>query len=720
MADRNQRDVTNDYSGDSTSVLQAAAIHGGVHYHPTRNPHFPPPRQLPAGVARFVNRATSLALLDSVLSAATDETTGRTSAPAVLAITGPPGVGKTALALHWAHHIRAHFPDGDLYVDMGGYGSNSPLSLEQALDAFLRSLNVDPERIPVAVDERVALYRSILGDKRVLVVVDNVSSVRDVRDLLPGSHRCLAIVTSRSSLSGLVAREGATRVTLDVLTPEDSIGLLAEIIGDERIESDPAAAARMAALCSYLPLALRVVAERVAGRPHLPLRDVVRELVDEQTRLDALASREDELTDVRAVFSWSYRALTSEQQKVFRLIGLHPGTEFGVTVAATLVDVPTATVRRQLQQLAAAHLVQEIAAERYRLHDLLRAYSIECGQREESQRERTHAIRRMMGWYLLSADAARRSVLPHSHAVALVPPGDAPLPALADVAAAMNWYELERLNLLSVLRQAMDLGQYDIAWKLPVVADGFFELRSYWLEWVAIHEDGLLAARAIGDRTGEASNTFCLGDAHWRLGHQEQALRHYESSITMAAAIEDRWLEGFSLRGQGLILQERGQFEESVPYFERALTVFRQSRIPRGEGMALLSLGVSSRGLGRFEEAARYGEQAVAMFRAIDDDWSIAWGLASLAEALTELGSPAAATARLAEALAIFQRFADRRSEATVHVAYGRAAHVQGDGAQARHHWSLALDAFDGLDDPRADEIRRLVASLDDGQEPTE
>ncbi|MGH9564985.1 MAG: NB-ARC domain-containing protein [Candidatus Angelobacter sp.] len=303
MVHEKSEHIDNEFSGEGESVVQAGAIHGDIHFHGSKRTNFPPPRQLPAGVAGFVNRESSIEQLNSLLASSADNTDKpRSSIVVISAITGAPGVGKTALALHWAHQARHHFPDGDLYVDMRGYGSGTPLSLEQALDAFLRSLNVAPEYIPIDVDERAALYRSIIGDKRMLIVIDNVASVKQVRRLLPGSNRCLALVTSRSRVSSLVAREGAKRVTIDVLSPEDAIRLLGEIIGEERVESDYEAAGRVAELCSYLPLALRVVAERAASRPHLSLSELVNELMSEQSRLDALASEEDELTDVSCRF----------------------------------------------------------------------------------------------------------------------------------------------------------------------------------------------------------------------------------------------------------------------------------------------------------------------------------------------------------------------------------------------------------------------------------
>jgi tetratricopeptide (TPR) repeat protein len=709
VADTEDEKATNRFIGESESVVQAATVHGGIHYHGASGLQFPPPHQLLAGVAGFVDRSPSLEKLNRLLLSLTN---GHPTS-VVAAITGPPGVGKTALAMHWAHEVRRQFPHGDLYIDMHGYGGGTPLSVEQALDAFLRSLNIDPEKIPIDLEERAALYRSMLGDKKMLIIIDNVASAKQIRRLLPGSDGCLAIVTSRSSLSSLVAREGATRVILDVLSPEDAIRLLAEIIGDERVESDQDAALSIARLCSYLPIALRVVAERVASQPYTALGEIVRELVSEQTRLDALASESDELTDVRAVFSWSYRILSPEQQKVFRLLGLHTGVDFGSSVAAALVDVAVSTAKQQLRELANVYLVQQLAPDRYRLHDLLRAYSVERSQREESQRERTHAMRRMMSWYLLSADAARRVILPYSHAITVVRPDRIPALTFDNVTDAMDWYEQERLNIISTLQQALDLGQYDIAWKLPVVSDGFFELRSYWLEWVKIHRDGLTAAEAVGDSLGRASNLLCLGDANWRIGVHEVALENYESSAAIARDMHDQWVEGFSLRGSGLIYQEQLRFGQSIDYFTRALAIFRQSGIHRGEGMALLSLGKSFAGLEQFEKSVSYCEAAIEIFRRIGDTWSQAWGILPLAYAYSETRAFEAAERSLREALAIFRQFNDRRSEALVLLSLGTVRSNLGNNVDALQHWTTALEIFEQLEDPHADDARAQILTIE-------
>lgn len=707
--------VDNEFSGEGEAVVQAGAVHGGVHFHGSKPSALPVPRQLPGGTAIFINRESLLARLNTLFAAWSAEATAN-AAPtaAICAITGAPGVGKTALALHWAHQVRRDFPDGELYIDMRGYGSDRSLIEEQALDTFLRSLNVPPDLIPVDIDERAALFRSVVSGKRVLIVIDNVASVRQVRRLLPGSRGCFVVMTSRSSLASLVSREGATRVTLDVLSPDDAVSLLTEVIGDDRVDREHAAAVRIAQLCSYLPLALRVVAERAAGRPYLPLAELVSELVSEQGRLDALASHDDELVNVRAVFSWSYRALPAEQQRLFRSIGLHPGSEFSAAAIAALTGIPVAVAEAQLHELVTVHLVQPVATRRYRTHDLLRAYSAERALREDRQRERTHAVRRVLYWYLLAANEARRTILPNSQSLPLMPLDEAEVPSFADVPSAMDWYERERLNILAGLRQAMDLGQYDIAWRLPAVCDGFFELRSYWHEWREIHAEALNAALTINDALGEASIRRCLGDVSWYFGEHQEALRHYERAAAIAGAIGDAWVEGFSTRGSGLIHQKMGDIAQAIPYFERALAIFQSSDNARGAGMSLLSLGLSHRSLGNLPLAAQECGRAVVAFRRIADRWSVAWGLLPLGEIHLDMSRTAEARQQFEEAIEIFRTFGDGRNEAAGLQQLGRAFQAQGDIPRARECWDGALVTFGAVEDPRAEEVQALLDGISD------
>ncbi|MEU5992124.1 NB-ARC domain-containing protein [Spirillospora sp. NPDC047418] len=452
--------AANEFEGDAGTVVQAQSIQGGIRIGGRRT--LPPPRQLPLDVSGFVNREASLRALDALLTDTTTEAAATAAdgvrAVVVSAVSGAPGIGKTALALHWAHRSRMLFPDGDLYVDMRGHGPGRPVTAGEALDGFLRALGAPPEAIPADADQRASIYRTLLDGKRVLVVVDNAASPADIRPLLPGARGCFALVTSRSTLAGLVAREGAARVTLDVLSPEESVDLLATVLGTGRVAADLAAALRVAELSGHLPLALRVVAEHAAGRPELSLAGLVAELEDERHRLDALATEEDELSDVRAAFSWSYRALSEPLRRTFRLLGLHAGPDIGVGAAPALLGADPATTGRRLRGLTAAHLLRETSNGRFRLHDLLRAYARERAAAEDPQQERTRAIRRMLAWYLLTVDAGRRLILPYSHAIPLVPTEGIDVPEFASAQEAAQWFERERPNVLAALRLAADRG----------------------------------------------------------------------------------------------------------------------------------------------------------------------------------------------------------------------------------------------------------------------
>ncbi|MEU7828602.1 MULTISPECIES: tetratricopeptide repeat protein [unclassified Nonomuraea] len=697
-----------EFTGDANSVVQIGTMHGAINLTSLARA-LPLPRQLPLPSGGFVNRAESLAALDRLLEVGSG--TG-----AVSAVAGAPGVGKTALVVHWAHRVRDHFPDGELFIDLGGYGPSAPLSADQALDSFLRALNVPKEGIPETLAERSSLFRSLVSGRRMLVVLDNAADTATVRPLLPASNGCFALITSRSSLSGLVTREGAARVTLEVLSSPDAVALLGQVIGVARVAAEPQAAVRVAELCGYLPLALRVVAERALDRPELGLTELVAELEEEQHRLDSLASSEDELSDVRAAFSWSYRALSVEMQRAFRLLGLHPGRELCTQAAMALLNsTDQRATKRLLDTLSATHLLEKVAASRYRLHDLLRAYAKERLREETSAKDQLLAVRRVLSWYLLAVDAGRRAILFYSHEVPLVPQEQLVNPLFADAEAAMEWLEVERLNILGAVNQAMDTGQYDIAWKLPVVADGFFELHSYWKEWENIHRTGAEAARVLGDRLGEASNVFALGDADWRGGRRESAIANYESALSYARDADDAWLTGFSLRGLGLIHAEMRNREKARNYFQAALEVFRAGGLRRGEGMALLSLGEHAAHLGHFDEAVSLGAEAVRIFVEINDEWSEAWGVLPLSRALVKLSRDTEAIEALMRAARTFDRFKDRRSLAMALAALGDVHHRLGDVSSAHNNWLTAAELYSTFgESAMAEELR---AKANNGEE---
>lgn len=705
--------AANEYSGEANAVMQAGSIHGDVYLAGARR-RFTPPRQLPLGPSSFVNRRADINRLDELLDVHASAEHESRSTAVVSAVAGAPGVGKTALALHWAHRVRSRFPDGALYVDMHGYGPGPALMPEQALDLFLRALGLPADGIPETLDERAALFRTVLDGKRILVLIDNASSSTQVRHLLPASPECCTVVTSRSSLPSLVAREGAVRVTLDVLSPGESVQLLGELMGASRVDADPASALRVAELCGHLPLALRIVAERAINRPRLSLAELIDELVGEQHRLDAMASEEDELSDTRAVFSWSYRALSPELRKTFCLLGTHSGPDIGVEAAAALIGDDAAAVRRQLRALTDAHLLQEKSKNRFHLHDLVRVYSVERALAEESQEDRIKATRRLLTWYLLTADAGRRAILPFSASFPLVPAGGiTAVERFESGPEAMHWFDIERLNLQAVLRQASELAQLDIVWKLAIAMSSYLELGSYWTEWEDIVTVGLTAAQTLGDRLGEAASLSILGDAAWRDGRPDEAIERYERTADIAHEIAVGWLQGFGLRGQGLIHEERGHLDTASALFESALEVFRTSGFRRGEGMSLLSLGKCARALGDLQSALARGTAAVEIFEEIGDTWTVAWGSLDLGASYVAAGRLVEAMTVLRTAVAIFDDFGDRRCQAQSLVLLGDVFRESGDRRAAADCWRQASEFYELLADPRAHEVREQLANLD-------
>jgi NB-ARC domain len=437
------------------AAVRGCTIYGDLHLHPAPDEPTPVagsvPRQLPVNVAHFTGRDAELAKLDALL---THDEAAQPTAMVISAIAGTAGVGKTALVVHWAHRVRNYFPDGQLFVNLRGYDPGPPVSPEQALEEFLRALHVAAERIPAGLEARAALYRSLLHGRRILIVLDNANSAEQVRSLLPGSPTCRAVVTSRSRLPGLIARDGASRVIVDLLSQAEAIALLRDIIGNARVAAEPEATAELARQCAYLPLALRIAAERAVTHPHTTLADLTDELAVERDRLDLLATvdEEDETTAVRAVFSWSYHALPPEAARMFRSLGLHAGPDISAPAAAALTNITYAQARRLLETLVSMHLIEETARDRYRFHDLLRVYAAERAKVEETDQDRRAAVRRVLTWYLHTGDAADRILNPHRHRIPLDHPEDVSSPPLefTSYGQALDWCQGRSKIVLAV------------------------------------------------------------------------------------------------------------------------------------------------------------------------------------------------------------------------------------------------------------------------------
>lgn len=667
------------------------------------------PRQLPNAVAGFVGRASELEKLTGMLD--------RPGDPVVVisAVTGTAGVGKTALAVQWAHQVRDWYPDGQLYVNLRGYDPGPAVTPGQALDAFLRALDVPDDRRPSEVDSQAAMFRSMLDGKRVLILLDNASSAEQVRPLLPGSAGCLVVVTSRSRLSGLVARDGASRISLDVLPLADAVALLTRTLGTERGDAEPRAMLQLARLCACLPLALRVAGERAVARAHTTLADLVDELTDERGRLDVLTAADDETAAVRSVFSWSYRHLPLEAARMFRLLGLHAGPDIGVPAAAALAAVSHAQTRRLLDTLTDVHLLEESGRGRFRFHDLLRVFAAE---RVEPGDDPDAAVRRILAWYTHSASAADRvCIVPHQ-SPALEPPGPHCVPLVfATQADALQWYDTEYANLLAVARQAAECGEHATAWKLPVLMWTYFYIRKRWSDWISTHRTGLVAAERVHDQSAKGWLLMKLGLAYRDMRRFETALDHLRQAMAIWLQVGFRWGEGMCLHNIGKANLGLGRFEQAIGELRQCLALCREIGEPSGEGLVLGSLGEAHRRLGRLTEALEYVRQALAAFRQINGEnrFGEALALHDLALVLLELGRHDEAFDCYEQSLRICREIEDRQGEAQTLYGLGDALYSQGRVVAAQASWYHALAIFEDLSDPQAVDVRARLTTYERG-----
>ena len=638
-------------SGSAGAVVQARDVSGGVHFHETPRRSPDPPRQLPGDVRGFVNRVDELAKLDRAL----DESAADPNAVSVLVISGTAGVGKTSLAIRWAHRVRDRFPDGQLHVNLRGYDPGLPVTADHALEHFLRALGVSSGRVPADLEAKAALYRSLVADRRVLIILDNAATTGQVRPLLPGTASCLVVVTSRSHLPGLVVREGARRVAVEMLTEPASVSLLRTVTAEYRGVDDDRELAELARLCARLPLALRIAAERAAARPRMALAELIRTLRDESSLWEALSTEDsDEADAVRTVFAWSYRALPPDTARVFRLLGLHPGAEFGVAAAAALTATPKTQLRHHLDSLIGANLLEHVGPDRYQYHDLMRAYASDQAQTEEAAEEHRAALRRVLEWYLHSAVSARQLISPDPY-VPLVPldPPDAAVAPLefADHDQAVGWYETEKANLQTAVRTAVATGFDRIAWQLPAVLGEVNGQRDPLGGWPDTDLIGLDAARRAGDRVGEAVLLENLG-VRARLRHRlPEAVDRYRAAERVFDEIGDLAGVVRALNGRGLTHQRQRQLDDARDCYQRGLAVAAELGARHLVGVLRGNLGHTFEHLGDLVGAERELRGSVAVFEDLGDRSRAAMSRHDLGIVQVERGDLAAARDSLQSSL---------------------------------------------------------------------
>jgi DNA-binding SARP family transcriptional activator len=669
------------------------------------------PAQLPHGIKDFAGREAELGRLNALVTRGSDETD---DAMVIMAISGTAGVGKSVLALHWAHQVRDLFPDGQLYVNLRGFGpAESAMEPAEAIYGFLEAFAVPPDRIPVDLDARAALYRSMLAGSRVLVVLDNAHDVDQIRPLLPGSPGCVVVVTSRNQLMSLVAADGAHPVELDLLSDAEARQLLSSRLGRDRVAAEPASVDEIIQACAGLPLALAVAAAHAAANSRLPLSALAGALRETHGRLDALDGG-DQYTDVRAVFSWSYQALSAPAARLFRLLGLHGGPDIATPAAASLAGVPAAEARRELAGLVRANLLTEWSSGRFALHDLLREYAGELSATYDTSTERHQAVHRVLDHYLHTASSADQLLHPRRDdaiVLASVQPLVTP-ETLADYRSALAWLAIERQVLLAALRQAVTFG-FDVhAWQLAWAVNTYFDRHGHWYDAAACHQTALKAAQRLSDLRAQAVIECCLASAYGRLDRHVAANDHLRQALELYEVLGDNAGKAHAHRLLTWVLDQQGRYQEGLEHAEQAVELFRIANRPTGQARALNAVGWFHIQLGNPADGLVHCQHALDMQREVGDRLGQADTLDSIAVAHRSLARYREATACYQQALQLYREFGDRYYEARTLVYLGDTSLAADDPESAVTFWQDAVTVFDDLGLPDAADLRAKLSSV--------
>ncbi|MFI0479120.1 AfsR/SARP family transcriptional regulator [Actinomadura sp. 9N215] len=666
------------------------------------------PSELPRAIARFAGRGTEQARLDAVLPAA--PAAGTPAGPTFWIVSGIAGVGKTALVVHWAHKVKDAFPDGQLYVNLQGFNPlREPLDPAMALSQLLRSLAIPAAEVPAGVDEREKLYRSVIADRQVLLLLDDARSAEQVRPLLPGHSKAMVLVTSRFQLGDLVVHDGAEPLPLAVLTPEDTRELLAQALGHDRLVRERNATDELARLCGHLPLALSIAAAMLSTSPEEPIASIVDQL-GKGALLSELSVDGAWEGTVGSAFQLSYQSLRPEHRRIFRLLGLVPGPMFRPSAVAALAGCSDDDAAKGLKALAASNLIEHHGERVYRIHDLLRQYAADRAEEQETPDGRRQALNGYFSYYLNGADAAGLTISPSTFrlpddATDRPPPSAGPPSAgpPSEAGAALTWLQCELENLVAVVTHCTTHGPPTFAWRIMDALRPFLTVGIYREEWLDCGRRGLEAAEEAGDRQAQAAMHISLGVACLALGRLRVSELHLERALE--ASTDSGWLEGEAdaVTQLGAIRLRTGDVSEAIMLGRRAIRLYRQRGHLSGEAMAHAVLGYSQWLFGDLPQALRHQKRALSLHERAGNEYGQAICLTELATTLHDKGDHACAVRNYLAAVAICERLGAPARLVRALAGLSRVQSCDGDPADALRNAQRAVTVAYQSRDRRAE-----------------
>jgi tetratricopeptide (TPR) repeat protein/transcriptional regulator with XRE-family HTH domain len=668
----------------------------------------PIPRQLPSPLPHFVGRSDELRELNNLLTGSLGS-----GATKVVAIRGTAGVGKTALAVYWAHRVAERFPDGQLFLNLNGYGpAGSPVAPLDAVSRLLEALQTPLARMPSSLDGRIGLYRSLVSYRSILIVLDNGKDADQVRPLLPAGGGCFVLVTSRSPMTGLVALDGARALNLKVFTDTEARCMVAARLAIAETSADSAVVERLIGACARLPLAMAIATALISSSPEQSLAGAAGDLTSGGNWLDALNTGE-ESGDLRSVFRWSYQALSPLAARMFRLLAEHPGPDIAVGAAASLAGITPAQARRALTELTDAHLVELAVPGRFAVHDLLRLYATEQLRFVDSPPDRRAAGQRMLDHYLHAAVRAAHAISPTRELVQLVPPAPGSQPeAFSGKDEAMAWLKAEHQVMMRATVYAPDAG-FDVhAWKLAWALTDFLDRTGHWHDWVTVQRAALAAATRLGDMGAQAHAHRYLGRACFQLREFDEALEHLHRALELRRLLGDASGEAGVSVDLGRLHEQRGEFGQALRSAQAGLRLYRYAQHRVGEAVTLNAVGWYQALQGNYSVALSYCTDAVELCAQLGHKIAEGQSWDSLGYIHLHMGQSAQAVACYRKSVDNLRQIDHHYDESRALTHLGDAHKAAGDLAAARLAWQQALAILDDLDREEADQLRaKIIAS---------